>query len=161
MSDATGGMIEKIERSETGGIVVRLRGADEPVKDAKIARCFPWSLPECYVSICTNDGKEVALLNSLDALDPESRKVVEGELRDKIFNPKIRRIISHNSEFGVISIEAETDRGEVTFQIRTRDDIRYLSPTRALFRDADGNIYELPDVRELDAASRKWLERYF
>jgi hypothetical protein len=161
MSDSASPAIEKIERNEAGRIVVRLKGVEEPVRDARIARCFPWSLPECYISILNHEGREVALLNSLDELDDGSRELVEAELRDKVFNPKIRRIVKHDSEFGVISMTAETDRGEVTFQIRSRDDIRYLSATRALFRDADGNVYELPDVRELDPASRKWLERYF
>lgn len=161
MSDDSVQSIEKIERSESGGLLVRLRGQVEPARDVKVSRCFPWSLPESYVSICGSDGKEIALLKTLEGLDPDSRRILEEELRDKVFNPKIRRIMNHTSEFGVISITAETDRGEVTFQIRSRDDIRYLSPTRALFRDADGNIFELPDILALDPASRKWLERYF
>jgi hypothetical protein len=64
-------------------------------------------------------------------------------------------------EFNIVSLTAETDRGEVTFQVRSRDDIRYLSPTRALFRDPDGNTYELEDITQLDPASRKHLSHWF
>jgi hypothetical protein len=64
-------------------------------------------------------------------------------------------------EFGLSSMSAITDRGEVFFQFHGRDDVRLLSPTRALFRDVDDNTFELPDVRELDQASRKMLRRYF
>ena len=150
-----------IERNPAGQIVVKLAGRDEPIVDAKIARCFPWSLPEAYVSIRDGDGKEVALLETLESLDDASRQIIERELADKVFNPKIKRIIDFKHEFGVTSITAETDRGEVTFQIKSRDDVRVLSPTRAFFRDVDGNTYELPDRSKLDSTSKRYLQRYF
>ena len=83
------------------------------------------------------------------------------ELREKVFVPKIRRITKYTAEFEVVYISAETDRGEVTFQIRDRDDVRLLSPTRALFRDVDGNVYEVEDISILDHTSRKHLDQYF
>ena len=153
--------IERIERDEAGRLVVHLAGREEPLVDVKVARCFPWSLPGHYVSILDKEGKEIALFDTLDELEGENRAIVEEELAAKVFNPIIRRVVGHKHEFGVTSITAETDRGRVTFQVRSRDDVRTLSATRALFRDADGNIYELPDLTKLDRASRKHLDRYF
>jgi len=101
------------------------------------------------------------LLKTLDDLAPASRELVRQELADKVFNPKITRIVDHKNDLGVISITAETDRGPVSFQLRGRDDIRFLSPTQLLFRDADGNTFELADVTKLDAASRRHLQEYF
>ncbi len=155
------GGVERIERNDAGQLLVKLAGRAEPIVDAKVARCFPWSVPESYVSIRDADGKEIVMLKSLEELDADSRDLVEGELRDKVFNPKILQIIDYKDEFGVTSITADTDRGEVTFQIRSRDDVRVLSPTRALFRDVDGNTYELTDVTALNAAAQKHLQRYF
>jgi hypothetical protein len=157
----SGAAVKSVWRNEAGQLVVHLDGRGEPVVDARVARCFPWSLPEAYIAIRDKEGKELALLRTLDDLDPASRAVVHRELADKIFNPKIHRITDHRNEFDVISITATTDRGEVTFQIRSRDDVRLLSDSRALFRDADGNTYELTDLAALDPASRKWLEDYF
>jgi hypothetical protein len=151
----------KITRNEAGQLVVQMDGKDAPVVDARVARCFPWSLPGSYVSIRDKEGKELALLKTLEELEPASRRIVEEELADKVFDPKIRRIISYRNEFGVISITAQTDRGEVTFQIRSRDDVRLLSDTHAIFRDADGNAFELVDLDALDRTSRRWLEDYF
>ncbi len=155
------GAVKQITRDAAGQLVVRIEGRDEEIVDARVARCFPWSLPESYVSVRDKDGKEVALLRTLDELDEASREIVAKELEEKIFNPKIQRLTSYKNEFGVVSITAQTDRGEVTFQIRSRDDVRLLSPGRALFRDADGNTYELADFTEMDTASQKWLEQYF
>ena len=155
------GEIESIDRNELRQLVVRLKGRGEEIVDARVARCFPWSLPGQYVSLRTKEGKEIALFKTLDELDGAGRQVVEEELAEKTFNPKIVRVIAYRNEFGVVSVEAQTDRGKVSFQIRSRDDIRHLSPTRALFRDADGNTYELTDLRALDPASQKWLGEYF
>lgn len=155
------GVVDRVERDAAGRLVVHPAGGREPVVGASVARCLPWTLPDDYISLLDADGHEIALLRSLEELDDASRRVVDEELRDKVFNPRIRRIRQFKHEFGVTSIRAETDRGEVTFQLRSRDDIRILSPTRALFRDADGNTYELPDLDALDADSRKFLSRYF
>jgi hypothetical protein len=100
------------------------------------------------------------LLTTLDDLDEASRAIIQQELRDKVFNPKITRIVEHSTEFGITSVTAETDRGPLIFQIRTRDDVRILSASRLLFRDADGNTYEVADVTALDAVSQKFLENY-
>ena len=155
------GDIESIARNDLRQLVVRLKGRDEPLVDARVARCFPWSGPEHYIAIRTMDGKEITLLKTLADLDEAHRAIVEDELRQKIFNPRIVRVTDYRNEFGVVSISADTDRGPVTFQIRSRDDIRFLSPTRALFRDADGNTYELADLNALDPSSRKWLGEFF
>jgi hypothetical protein len=153
--------IESITRNELRQLVVRLRGHGEAIVDARVARCFPWSLPGNFISLRTKDGKEIVLLKTTGELDEASRVPVEEELREKIFNPRILRVTDYRNEFGVVSVSADTDRGNVTFQIRSRDDIRVLSPTRSLFRDADGNTYELPDLNALDPVSRKHLQEYF
>ena len=153
--------IQNVERNPAGQIVVKLTGRDEPIVDAKIVRCFPWSMPEEYVSIRDSDGKEIAMLKTPDSLDPESQKIVEEELIDKVFNPRIEKVLDFKHEFGVTSITAQTDRGKVIFQIRNRDDVRVLSATRAIFRDVDGNTYELTDRSALDPTSEKYLQRYF
>lgn len=154
-------MIESVAYNDLGQVVVRVKERETPVAEAKVARCFPWSMPDSYIALRDKEGKEIALLKTLDELDSGSRDVVLRELRDKVFIPRIRRVIEHREEFGVTSITVDTDRGAVTFQIRSRDDIRTLSERRAIFRDADGNAYELHDLDALDAPSRKCLQEYF
>lgn len=159
-AEASGQKLESIRRNEAGQLVVCLKDG-EPIVDARIARCFPWSMPDTYISIRNREGKEVVLLKTLDGVNADSREIILRELHDKVFNPQIQHIIEHKNEFGVTSIKARTDRGEVTFQVRSRDDIRILSATRLLFRDADGNTYEIADAAAMDAASQKFLETYF
>lgn len=152
--------VARLDRNGLGQLLVHLVGVPEPVVDAVAARCFPWSLPGGYVSVRTREGKEIALIKDPGTLDAASRTLLDEELRDKVFNPRILRITDHSREFGITSITAETDRGLATFQIRTRDDIRMLSLTRLAFRDADGITYEVADLPALDPRSRAVVEEY-
>ena len=150
-----------LERNSKGELVAHLEGADEPLENVKVARCFPWSLKDRYISIRNSEGKEVVLLKTLDAVSADIRKLIEEELRDKVFIPRIKRITKYSDEFDVVSITAETDRGPVTFQMRSRRDVRALSQTRAIFRDVDGNLYEVPDFNALDRSSQRHIEQFF
>jgi hypothetical protein len=153
--------VDRITRDDTGRLLVYLTGQAEPIPGVRLARYFPWSLPDAYISVRDADNHEVVMLNDLEELDDASRAVAQEELADKIFNPKITRILSHKREFGITTIQAITDRGPVEFQFDGRDSVRVLSPTRALFRDVDGNTLELPDLNQLDPASRRLVSRYF
>jgi hypothetical protein len=153
--------LERLERTPTRQLAAVLAPGGERVEDVRLARCFPWTLPEAYISVRDAEGREVCMLETLDELDADSRAIAEEELRERVFNPRIERVLDCRHEFGISSITAETDRGVVVFQIRSRDDVRFLSPTRALFRDVDGNTYELRDYEQLDRASRRHLQRYF
>jgi len=151
----------RLERTARGELTAHIRGAAEPAHNVQVARCFPWSLRGRYISIRDSEGKELLLLADLSELDEATAALIEEELREKFFVPKIRRIVSYSAEFGLVSVTAETDRGEVSFQLRDREDVRLLSPTRAVFRDVDGNLYEVEDFEALDSASRKHIEQHF
>ena len=153
--------VRKLERNGKGQLVAHVEGRDEPLTDVRIRRYFPWSRPEHYFAICDADGKELATLHTLHELDPGSRELAEAELADKVFNPKITRVLSHKREFGLTTVTAETDRGEVTFEFNSREDVRILSPTRGLFRDVNGNTLEVEDLAALDVTSQRFLRRYF
>ena len=151
----------RLERNAKGQLVAWVGETEEHVENVRVARCFPWSRESEYVAVCDADGKELVLLTTLEGIEGPTRELIEEELRDKFFVPKILRISDFKAEFDVVSISAETDRGTVTFQIHSRDDVRILSPGRALFRDVDGNVYEVPDFSSLDHNSQKHIEQYF
>ena len=153
--------IRRLERNGKGQIVAHIEDTAEPIVDVRIRRYFPWSGPDEYFSIRDADGKELAMLRTLHELDPGSREIAEAELAHKVFNPKITRVLSHKREFGLTTVTADTDRGQVTFQFNSREDVRILSATRGLFRDINGNTLEVVDLKALDAASQRYLQRYF
>ena len=73
---------------------------------------------------------------------------------------RILAILHMNSATEPSQWEVRTDRGETRFVVRQDEDVRRLDNHRALVIDAHGIRYLIEDTRELDAHSRRLLERY-
>lgn len=123
-------------------------------------RCFPLTDPSRFVALLDPEGREVALIESLDDLDGPTRRLVEDELALREFVPVVYRIVSAPSDIPS-EWEVETDRGRTRFTLNSDDDVRRLGPHRALIVDSRGLRYHVPDVRALDATSRRALEHHF
>ena len=41
----------RLSRDQRGQLVARIGDDAEPVAGVRLARCFPWSMPESYISI--------------------------------------------------------------------------------------------------------------
>lgn len=151
----------ELTRAGNGDLLARLSDREEPVVDVRVARCFPWSLPDRMISVRDKDGNELVLLETLDGLPQPTRELIDDELRDKIFAPRIERILACEHRFGITTFHAVTDRGDVKFQLRNRDDVRVLSAVRCILKDVDGNVYEVRDLTKLDRESRHHLSDFF
>lgn len=153
--------LHRLTRDAKGVLVAHLADRDEPVTDVRVRRCFPWSLADSLISLLDADGKELVLLETLEPLPADTRELIQEELRDKFFAPKILKVLSFGELFGIVTLSARTDRGDVTFQLRSRDDVRVLSPTQCVIKDVDGNLYEVPDLTQLDIESQRRLDAFF
>lgn len=124
------------------------------------ARAFPLSDPRRAVSILDAHGRELLFLDRLDDVPEPTRRILEDELAQRHFLPVIRRILGIVGHSEPVEVSVETDRGPATFSIKAEEDVRRLPPHRVLISDAHGVRYLIPDTTALDAASRRWLERY-
>jgi hypothetical protein len=123
-------------------------------------RSFPISDPDRWIALCDGEGREVVSVPSLAALPASVREILEQELARREFVPVIRRILSVPEESEPAQWEVETDRGRTSFLVNTGDDVRRLGPHRALVIDTQGVRYMIDDTNQLDAVSRRILERY-
>jgi hypothetical protein len=124
-------------------------------------RAFPLSMPERFISLCDEHGHEIVCVDHLSDLPPNVRCVLEAELAEREFVPVIARIVRVTGDGGPASEwSVETDRGATRFTVDGEDDIRTLSPTRAIITDSSGVRYLVADSRALDGASRRVLERF-
>jgi hypothetical protein len=123
-------------------------------------RGFPISEPHWGISICDAEGHELLWLDSLDELPETLRQLVEESLARREFLPVLRRILKISTLVEPSEWEVETDRGRTRFILNNEDDVRPLDDHRALVIDANGIRYVIPDLRLLDAGSRRVLERY-
>ena len=84
---------------------------------------------------------------------------LEAQLADREFLPAIERITSVSGSSEPCEWSVETDRGPTQLMLKSEDDVCPLDDHRALVTDANGIRYLIPDVRQLDATSRRLLER--
>ena len=147
----------ELHRDEQGRLVLRRPGVDDVV-DVRVRRAFPWSAPDRYVSIRDSEGKELLLIDSLEPLDDGRRTTIEQSLGDASFIPRITAVHDVDVRFGYQQWKVKTDRGPAEFRVQEREDIRFLPDGRFRIKDADGTVYEMVRLDELDEASRHAIE---
>jgi len=150
----------RLVRDLRGDLVFRTDPQAEPIAGVRVVRCFPWSLPDRYISILDKDGNELFLFRTLDEAEPETRRLIEEELQKQEFVPRITAILSVDDQFDVLAWKVQTDRGPVELQIKSTEDIRRLDEKRVLIKDHAGGLFEVPDITQLDARSRRFIEDY-
>ncbi len=138
-------------------LTLRRTGQDDAA-DVRIRRAFPWSQPGRHISIRSSEGKELLLIDDIAGLGADLRARIERWLETNSFIPRITRIVEVDVRFGYQQWQVQTDRGRIEFRVQEREDIRFLPDGRFSIRDADGNIYEMPRLDQLDAHSRRAVE---
>lgn len=149
-----------LDHDAWGRLVVRWSDGRELV-GAEVARAFPISASDEFVSICDAEGHEVACIEDPGALPPDVRAALREELARREFVPIVVRIEKVFADTDPSQWEIVTDRGPTTFLMEDSDsDVRRLGPDRILLVDTHGIRYLIPDTRRLDAVSRRILDRY-
>ena len=147
-----------LERDAWGQIVLTDSGGQKFVGVA-ILRAFPISDAGHWVSICDAQGHEIACIENLADVPPGIRAMLEEELAQREFVPLVTRIFSATKE-EPSQWKVQTDHGPTTFQINSEDDVRRLEPYQASILDSHSVRYLIPDVRQLDATSRRILDHF-
>ena len=97
------------------------------IENLEPRRLFPLSGLHKYITLLDGDGREAAIIRSLDTLIPESRRAVEECLEEFYLIPRITGIYDITDKKGSLSWHVQTDRGERRFSIRNRhSDIKVL-----------------------------------
>ena len=105
-----------------------------------------------YLSLVDEKGDEVHMLKGLESLDRDSRAALELELRRRYLTATIEEIYSVDPEHGATYFSVRTDRGDQEFVMQhLQDNALWFTPTHLLLIDVDGNRFEIPDTRKLDA----------
>lgn len=124
-------------------------------------RLFPLTDPQHYVSIVSEDGRELASIDDVRALADDQLAILNDALAKRDFVPVIRRITNIKRANDGFDWFVDTDRGPTVFRIETDESIQSLGGTRLVIIDKLGTRYLIPDVAALDRDSRRRLERYY
>lgn len=147
-----------LRRDKNGALVLTLNDRD-PVSNVRVVRAAPLSHPARYITFLDQKGRELYTVNRMEDLPEPERQLVEEELAAYYLDSIIEHIYELESEFGVAYWDVETPRGRRDFVVKdVQSSITWLSPTRLLILDADGNRFEIPDLRVLDGSSQALVE---
>ena len=112
------------------------------------------------MSILDTRKNEVVLLSSLEALDPDSRRIAEEELAARYFVPRITRVVQTLANFGIRYWHVETDRGERRFALKNASkNAFWLDDDHLMLRDTLGCLYEIKPYSGLDPRSVSEVEK--
>lgn len=125
----------------------------------KVRLADPLAYPDRYISVVDARDREICLLDILEGLDPESRRLIEAELAEFYSVATVRRVRGLSLRHGPLYWRVDTDRGPREFVVRwNADNILRLADGRLRLTDIDGNRFDVPPLEELDAGSRAWVE---
>lgn len=123
-----------------------------------VLRAFPVSDPTGPAAIVAADGGELAWIESLASVSPSLRSILEQELAQREFLPRIERIEAVSdgepAEWTVV-----TDRGPHRFKVAHADDFVTQPDGSAFVTDRYGLRYTIPNIAALDPRSRRLIER--
>jgi hypothetical protein len=136
-------------------------GADGKRLENVVPRAlFPISEPERWISIRAADGNELVCVDDPRTLPAEVWQLLKEELARREFVPVIQRIVRVSGNSEPCEWQVETDRGPTNFVLKSEDDVRRIGDQQILILDAHGMRYHIPDLRAVDAKSRRIVEWY-
>ncbi len=151
----------KIERTDL--YLVRLTMKDgRAYENLEPRMLFPYNHRTMYITLLDSDEKELAFVRDLEELDADSAQAIRECFKEYYMVPKITRVISCEDKYGTLKWRVDTDRGEITFNIKNRhSDIKHFYGTqRVIIRDSNDNRYEIEDLSKLDRHSNRILFSY-
>jgi hypothetical protein len=143
-----------VERAADGRLLAR-RGSEQSV--VRVQRCFPWSEPDQFISLRTDDGREFALVGDPSELSTASHAVLLDALAEAGFIFAVEAVIEIEEEVELRDWRVRTNQGPRRFQTRLDDWPRRLPDGGLLIRDVTGDFYRVRDAGALDRRSRALL----
>lgn len=126
----------------------------------QVACCFPWSHPFEFISLRDDKGHEQKLIPHLQQIAAPARELIENELAQRNFMPRITGIEAITDEIELFHWKVITNVGSRHFLTRRSDHPRKLVNGDVLIKDVSNDLYLIPNPKSLDAQSLKLLWVY-
>jgi len=158
--------IKEAEFYMTEGGFAGLKYKGEDYKHVVLRRIMPMQQPFNFISVADNENKEIAILQSVDALPENQRGVVINELDNRYYSPEILDVVSVQDKLGYVYMEMKlkNKKGvEYKKNCAIKDvsrNIRMLSDNSIIIFDVDGNRYISSDLTKLSRQSMRKLDAY-
>jgi hypothetical protein len=149
----------QLTRDQQG--VLRLTSGRHHQVAVNITLAFPLSDPDRWYAVRAREGEELAFIEDPATLPPATRQLLQEEVAMRHFLPRVARIHRIAGALRGLRVDLETDHGPTTITLDGDEQIRRLSDSRVVIIDNSGIRYLIPDIGQLDKASRARLERFY
>lgn len=106
------------------------------------------------------DDHEIAVIENLEQLDQESRKIAESELENNYLISHIRQVLKTSVHIGNRYFDVVTDCGKSSFVVKNPFVcIRHVDVDGLFIRDVVGNLFVIDSISQLDERSKNELNR--
>ena len=143
-----------LEQRRDGRLWALLAERAAPVK---LRRCFPWTFPERYISLQTDENEELAFVSDPNELDAASQAALSQALSEAGFVFLIQRVHSVEEDFELRCFKVETPQGPRAFQTALDSWPRETPDGGLLIEDVAGDVFRIEDPSTLDPRSRELL----
>ena len=143
-----------LEQRRDGRLWALLAERAAPVK---LRRCFPWTFPERYISLQTDENEELAFVSDPKELDAASQAALSQALSEAGFVFLIQRVHSVEEDFELRCFKVETPQGPRAFQTALDSWPRETPDGGLLIEDVAGDVFRIEDPSTLDPRSRELL----
>ncbi len=141
-----------------GGLRLTLKD-EKSVLRVKARRCFPYSMPDKFISIRDGGDGEIGIIANLGDMPKDYRRWIQEDLDMRYYVPLVKSIKTIRQRFGGIEWHVDTDRGPKRLITKgVHDTMTEVEIGRFVVTDVDGNRYEIL-LDKLDLPSREWLNR--
>lgn len=141
-----------LEKRADGRLWALLAERAAPVK---IRRCFPWTFPERYISLQTDENEELAFVADPETLDLASRSALSQALAEVGFVFLITRVDAVEEDFELRCFKVETPQGSRAFQTALDAWPRETPDGGLLIEDVAGDVFRIEHPETLDPKSRE------
>lgn len=151
-----------LSRRADGRLLLRKENGNAEATETpvQVACCFPWTHPYEFISLRDDKGREQKLIENLQHLNAATRELIEDELAQRNFMPRITGIEAITDEIELFHWRVVTAAGPRSFLTRRNDHPRRLDNGDVLIKDVSNDLYLIPNPKGLDAKSLKLLWVY-
>ncbi|MGF7046306.1 hypothetical protein J2T13_000782 [Paenibacillus sp. DS2015] len=134
-------MVQLVRNSE-GILEAELEG--KKYSHVKLIRKFPFTMPDQYISVRTQEDEEVTLITNISVLEEASRREAEQELQAYDMITQILNVISIKRSEDLWLWTVDTDYGRMVVRMNERfENLHPLSPSRWILTDIEGRRFTL------------------
>lgn len=128
------------------------------------AYAFPVSRPDQYISLIHAGGEEeleIGIIRDLNMFPPEAIALVRQALTRRYFVHTVTRLRHIGWKYGFVAVDADTDKGPVSFLMPWRHDRAFDYGQRGkVLIDVNDNRYLIPDLEKWSASEQHEFQRY-